>query len=90
MSKHFVTKFLSLVIALQSTLLVLANFDPLRDEGLAYGLRLHRDGVPTLIKRFNSIHGFYAFQELDASKEAIASISTYLSEAFAWTSGEFK
>lgn len=51
--------------------LVIANFDPLRDEGLAYGLRLYREGVPTTIKRFNSIHGFYGFQELDISQEAI-------------------
>lgn len=67
---------------LPPALLIIANFDPLRDEGLAYSLRLFRDGVPTHIKRFNSIHGFYVFQELDVSKEAIASISTYLSETF--------
>lgn len=67
---------------LPPALLIIANFDPLRDEGLTYGLRLHRDGVPTRIKRFNSIHGFYGFQELDASKEAIAFISSYLSEEF--------
>lgn len=68
---------------LPPALLIIANFDPLRDEGLAYSLRLFRDGVPTHIKRFNSIHGFYAFQELDVSKEAITAISIYLSEAFA-------
>lgn len=62
--------------------LVIANFDPLRDEGLAYGLRLLREGVPTTIKRFNSIHGFYSFQELDASQEAIAFISSCLSQVF--------
>lgn len=62
--------------------LVIANFDPLRDEGLAYGLRLHREGVPTIIKRFNSIHGFYGFQELDVSQEAIAFISSCLSRMF--------
>lgn len=60
--------------------LVIGNFDPLRDEGLAYGLRLHRAGVPTRIQRFNAIHGFYNFKELDISKEAVASISSYLSE----------
>lgn len=62
--------------------IVIANFDPLRDDGLAYGLRLYREGVPTRIKRFNSIHGFYAFYELDASKEAISTISKYLLESF--------
>lgn len=62
--------------------LVIANFDPLRDEGLAYGLRLYREGVPTAIKRFNSIHGFYGFQELAVSQEAIAFISSCLSRVF--------
>ncbi len=60
--------------------LLIANFDPLRDEALAYGLRLHRDGVLTRIKRFNSIHGFYIFKDLDVSKEAIAFIASVLSE----------
>lgn len=62
--------------------LIVANFDPLRDDALAYGLRLHREGIPTLIKRFNSIHGFYAVQELDVSKEAVAFISSCLSRMF--------
>lgn len=62
--------------------LIIANFDPLRDDGLAYGLRLYREEVPTLIKRFNSIHGFYSFQELDISKDAIAFISSSLKQVF--------
>ena len=68
---------------LPQAFLIIANFDPLRDEGLAYGLRLYRDGVPTVVKRFNSIHGFYGFEELDISKEALSYISTQLKEQFA-------
>lgn len=67
---------------LPSAFLVIANLDPLRDEGLAYGLRLYREGVRTCIKRFDSIHGFYCFQELDMSKKAIDSIAAYLAEEF--------
>lgn len=68
--------------SLPPAFLIIANFDPLRDEGLAYGLRLYREGVPTTIKRFNSIHGFYHFQELDVSQEAIAFISSCLTQVF--------
>lgn len=67
---------------LPPALLIIADFDPLRDEGLAYGLRLHREGVPTLVKRFNSIHGFYWFEESDLSKEALNLISTWLHSQF--------
>lgn len=67
---------------LPTAYLLIANFDPLRDEGLAYGLRLHRSAVPTEIKRFNSIHGFYRFKELDLSREAISYISEKIKETF--------
>ncbi len=66
--------------------LVIANFDPLRDEGLAYGLRLSKDGVFTQVKRFNSIHGFYCFKELDVSKVAISMIAQRLMDQFSITS----
>lgn len=67
---------------LPPAVLVIANFDPLRDDGLIYGLRLHREGVPTLIKRFNTIHGFYIFEELDLSREAISFVSNQLRRLF--------
>lgn len=36
-----------------------AGFDPLRDEGLAYGAALQAAGVPTTIKRYGSlVHPF--------------------------------
>lgn len=67
--------------------LVVANFDPLRDEALAYGLRLYREGVPTTIKRFNSIHGFCLSQGLEVSNEAITFISSSLLEIFSKEGG---
>lgn len=73
---------------LPPALLLIANFDPLRDDGLAYGLRLYREGVPTQIKRFNSIHGFYGFQELDVAKEAITLIALKLVEEFSRNSNK--
>lgn len=62
--------------------IVVADFDPLRDEGLAYSLRLHKEGVPTTVKRFNTIHGFYNGKELNLSGKAISFVATHLREQF--------
>ena len=44
---------------LAPALIVTAQFDPLRDEGEAYGERLRAAGVEATVKRFDgSIHGF--------------------------------
>lgn len=51
-----------------------AEFDPLRDEGEAYGKRLEQAGVRTLIKRFDGqIHGFFTMT--DAMPEALEAVS---------------
>ncbi|MCI8441091.1 MAG: alpha/beta hydrolase [Provencibacterium sp.] len=43
------------------TLIITAEFDPLRDEGEAYGERLRESGVPTEICRLpDALHGFIA------------------------------
>ena len=43
------------------TLIITAQFDPLRDEGEAYGERLRESGVPTVICRIpDALHGFMA------------------------------
>ena len=42
------------------TLIISAEFDPLRDEGEAYGKRLEEDGNKVIIHRVSEIHGFFS------------------------------
>lgn len=61
---------------------VIANYDVLRDEGLSYSLRLHRDNVPVKVRRYPSIHGFYGFPNIGLSEMAINDISKELINFF--------
>ncbi|MEX0942385.1 MAG: alpha/beta hydrolase [Pseudomonadales bacterium] len=50
---------------LPTATIVTAEFDPLRDEGEAYGEKLSRAGVDVLVKRFDGmIHGFVHMSDL--------------------------
>jgi acetyl esterase len=67
---------------LPPALVVIANFDPLRDEGLAYAWRLYKDRVSVIVKRYNTIHGFIHFEELDTALQAIQEIAKHLHHSF--------
>ncbi len=66
---------------LPPALILTAEFDPLRDEGEAYGEKLHAAGVPVVVRRFDgAIHGFLGSDDDSAASEALV-VST-LREAF--------
>ncbi|PYR36193.1 MAG: lipase [Acidobacteria bacterium] len=63
---------------------ITAEFDPLRDEGEAYGERLVEAGVPTVVKRYDGmIHGFFSLGVFDQGRQAIADAAASLRKAFA-------
>ena len=65
-------------------LVITAEFDPLRDEGEAYGKKLQDAGADIKISRYDgTIHGFFSFFHLDAQKKALAEVAEELKAAFA-------
>lgn len=67
------------VSELPFTLIVLAEFDPLCDEGRAYGEKMKAAGVPVQIQNYPTIHGFTdRIKEFDVCDKAIADIAQFL------------
>ena len=55
------------------------EFDPLRDEGLLYGLKLLEAGVQVELHSFpGTFHGSMVFQEAEASKREAAEMTAVL------------
>ncbi len=63
--------------------IITAEYDPLRDEGEAYGRRLREAGVKTHIQRFDGmIHGFFGMTNmLEGSRDALALAASQLKTA---------
>ncbi|MCY7419347.1 MAG: alpha/beta hydrolase [Chloroflexi bacterium] len=72
---------------LPPAVVITAGFDPLRDEGEVYAIRLRRAGVRVAAKRFpGMIHGFVALPTaIPAGDRAIAIIATATRRAWAPT-----
>ena len=69
---------------LPSATVVTAEFDPLRDEGEAYGERLRGAGILTTITRYHGmIHGFFGMADvIQAGRTARAQVAEELRVAF--------
>lgn len=68
---------------LPPALVITAEYDPLRDEGEAYGKRLHESGVATTVHRYDGVvHGFVSQAAMvPEGREALAEVGAALRSA---------
>ena len=65
-------------------MIITDEFDPLRDEGEAYAVRLVAAGNTVTVKRFDGVvHGFFSMSDvLEEAQEAINLAAVELTAAF--------
>ncbi|MBM3946347.1 MAG: alpha/beta hydrolase [SAR202 cluster bacterium] len=69
---------------LPAAMIITAEFDPLRDEGEAYGKRLQQAGVSTVVKRYDGmIHGFFGMPGVDIGAQVVTEAAQALRKALA-------
>lgn len=75
---------------LPPALVLVAGYDPLRDEGVEYARRLIESGNSVRLSNYEGmIHGFYLMGgAVDAARQAVAESAQRLREAFAMPSGD--
>ncbi|GCF10570.1 alpha/beta hydrolase [Dictyobacter arantiisoli] len=76
-----------LLTQLPPTLVITAEYDPVRDEGELYARRLQESGVPTHLTRYDGmIHSFFRMTNLlSQARDAQAEVCQALRQAFAQT-----
>ena len=63
---------------LPPTLIMTANYDPLRDEGKAYADKLQKAGVPTVYQNYENVHGFFGTGSI--GQQAMQEASNFLKD----------